>query len=201
MYQNVSVPYCPFYRPFQDQISAHVIKRFTNNATGLIPPLSLCREAGGNRCSCRDAHPFPLLRDQPRKPVHPLVFPPQGCLSSFATHDRIASAQVPLCEQAQCSWASGRAWDGCPRPLSPRPGKCLLPCKLDRRPGSCLLVDGHWRWWPDLRAPSLVCFEYSRRFRRSHPLSGGLSLPLLLPAVPQRRRAPLQAAVNRTAAR
>ncbi len=114
MYQNVSVPYCPFYRPFHDQISAHVIKRFTNNATGLIPPLSLCCEAGGNRCSCRDAHPFPLLRDQPRKPGHPLVFPPQGCLSSFATHDRIASAQVPLCEQAQCSWASGRAWDGCP---------------------------------------------------------------------------------------
>src|SRR5260221_14039246 len=96
MYQNVSVPYCPFYRPFHDQISAHGIKRFTNNATGLIPPLSLCREAGGNRCSCRDAHPFPLLLNQPRKPGHPLVFPPQGCLKSFATHDLIESAPVHL---------------------------------------------------------------------------------------------------------
>jgi hypothetical protein len=46
------------------------------------------------------------------------------------------------------------------------------------------MVDGHWRCWPDIRAPSLVCFEYSRRLSRSHPLSGGISLPLLLPAVP-----------------
>src|SRR5256885_11109352 len=80
-----------------------------------------------------------------------------------------------------------------------------LPCNLDRRPGSCLMVDGHWRSWPDFLAKSLVCFEYSRRLWRSHPLSGGLSLPLLLPfllpAVPQRRRAPLPAAVSRRAAR
>jgi hypothetical protein len=46
------------------------------------------------------------------------------------------------------------------------------------------MVDGHWRCWPDIRAPSLVCSEYSRRLSRSHPLSGGLSLPLFLPAVP-----------------
>ena len=46
------------------------------------------------------------------------------------------------------------------------------------------MVDGHWRCWPDIRAPSLVCFEYSRRLSRSHPLSGGISLPLFLPAVP-----------------
>src|SRR5258708_31444500 len=76
-----------------------------------------------------------------------------------------------------------------------------LPCNLDRRPGSCLMVDGHWRCWPDILATSLVCFEYSRRLSRSHPLSGGISLPLLLPAVPQRRRAPLPAAVSRPAAR
>src|SRR5260370_35984881 len=66
----------------------------------------------------------------------------------------------------------------------PAARKCLLPCKLDRRPESCLLVDGHWRCWPDLGAPSLGCFEYRRRPSRSHPLSGGISLPLLLPAVP-----------------
>src|SRR5438132_12235932 len=80
-----------------------------------------------------------------------------------------------------------------------------VPFNLDRRPGSCLMVDGHWRSWPDFLAKSLVCFEYSRRLWRSHPLSGGLSLPLLLPfllpAVPQRRRAPLPAAVSRRAAR
>src|SRR6266566_8300361 len=85
-------------------------------------------------------------------------------------------------------------WHKSHGPVSPRSGsrmgrlstsalpaarKCLLPCKLDRRPESCLLVDGHWRWWPDLRAPSLVCFEYSRRLSRSHPLSGGISLPLI----------------------
>ncbi len=107
-------------------------------------------------------------------------------------------------------------WHKSHGPVSPRSGsrmgrlstsalpaarKCLLPCKLDRRPESCLLVDGHWRWWPDLRAPSLVCFEYSRRLSRSHPLSGGLSLPLFLPAVPRRSRAPLPAAVSRPAAR
>src|SRR5207244_8558381 len=88
---------------------------------------------------------------------------------------------------------------------SPRSRKCLLPCNLDRRPGSCLMVDGHWRCWPDILATSLVCSEYSRRLPRSHPLSGGLSLPLLLPfllpAVPQRRRAPLPAAVSRACAR
>src|SRR5437773_12499516 len=87
----------------------------------------------------------------------------------------------------------------------PAEAKCLLPCTRDRRPGSCLMVDGHWRCWPDLLATSLVCFEYSRRHPRSHPLSGGLSLPLLLPlllpAVPQRRRAPLPPAVSRACAR
>jgi hypothetical protein len=41
------------------------------------------------------------------------------------------------------------------------------------------MVDGHWRCRPDIRAPSLVCFEYSRRLSRSHPLSGGISLPLI----------------------
>jgi len=61
----------------------------------------------------------------------------------------------------------------------PAARKCLLPCKLDRRPGSCLMVDGHWRCWPDIRAPSPVCSKYSRRLSRSHPLSGGLSLPLI----------------------
>ena len=201
MYQNVSVPYCPFYRPFHDQISAHGIKRFTNNATGLIPPLSLCREAGGNRCSCRDAHPFPLLRDQPRKPGHPLVFPPQGCLSSFATHDRIASAQVP-CANRPSALGPRVAHGTAVQVRSPRgPGSVSCHAILTDEKASCLLVDGHGRGWPDLRAPSLVCSEYSRRLSRSHPLSGGLSLPLLLPAVPQRRRAPLPAAVNRTAAR
>ncbi len=84
---------------------------------------------------------------------------------------------------------------------SPRSRKCLLPFNLDRRPGSCLMVDGHWRCWPDILATSLVCFEYRRRLSRSHPLSGGISLPLLLPAVPQRRRAPLSAAVSRACAR
>src|SRR5437868_14400275 len=88
---------------------------------------------------------------------------------------------------------------------SPRSRKCFLPFNLDRRPGSCLMVDGHWRCWPDIRATSLVCFEYSRRLSRSHPLSGGLSLPLLLPfllpAVLQRRKVPIPAAVSRRAAR
>jgi hypothetical protein len=79
----------------------------------------------------------------------------------------------------------------------PAARKCLLPFNLDRRPGSCLMVDGHWRCWPDILATSLVCSEYSRRLSRSHPLSGGISLPLLLPAVPHRRRAPLPAAVSR----
>src|SRR6266567_2324334 len=50
-------------------------------------------------------------------------------------------------------------------------------------------------------ATSLVCFEYRRRLSRSHPLSGGISLPLLLPAVPQRRRASLPATVSRPAER
>src|SRR5690348_10756601 len=45
-------------------------------------------------------------------------------------------------------------------------------------------MDTDWRCWPDIRAPSLVCFEYRRRLSRSHPLSGGISLPLFLPAVP-----------------
>src|SRR5437588_9825652 len=74
--------------------------------------------------------------------------------------------------------AAGRGWYGCPRPLS-RSRKCLLPFNLDRRPGSCLIIDGHWRCWPDILATSLVCFEYSRRLSRSHPLSGGISLPLI----------------------
>src|SRR2546423_11930946 len=73
---------------------------------------------------------------------------------------------------------------------SPRSRKCLLPCNLDRRPGSCLMVDGHWRSWPEILATSLVCFEFSRRLPRSHPLSGGLSLHLyfhlLLLPVPHR---------------
>src|SRR6266852_8807634 len=150
-------------------------------------------------------HPFPLLLNQPRKPGHPIVFPPHGCLSYFATPDLIASAHVPLCELAQEQWACfSSQWvaDGTAVHVrSPRSRKCLLPCKLDRRPGSCLMVDGHWRCWPDLLARSLVCSEYRRRLSRSHPLSGGISLPLLLPAVPQRRRAPLPAAVSRPAAR
>jgi hypothetical protein len=50
------------------------------------------------------------------------------------------------------------------------------------------MVDGHWRCWPDFLATSLVCFEYSRRLPRSHPLSGGLSLPLLLLAVPPQEK-------------
>src|SRR6266478_5629722 len=54
-----------------------------------------------------------------------------------------------------------------------------VPFNLDRLPGSCLMVDGHWRSWPDILATSLVCFEYSRRLSRSHPLSGGISLPLI----------------------
>src|ERR1700730_1227904 len=63
------------------------------------------------------------------------------------------------------------------------------------------MVDGHWRCWPDILATSLACSKYRRRLPRSHPLSGGISLPLLLPAVLQRRRAPLPAAVSRTGAR
>ena len=31
------------------------------------------------------------------------------------------------------------------------------------------MVDGHWRCWPDIRAPSLVCFEYRRRLSRASP--------------------------------
>ena len=31
------------------------------------------------------------------------------------------------------------------------------------------MVDGHWRCWPDLRAPSLVCSEYRRRLPRASP--------------------------------
>src|SRR2546421_12805742 len=119
----------------------------------------------------------------------------------FATNDLIESAHVPLCELAQEQWAcfsSQRVADGTAVHVrSPRSWKCLLPCNLDRRPGSCLIVDGHWRCWPDLLARSLVCSEYRRRLSRSHPLSGGISLPLLLPAVPQRRRAPLPPAVSR----
>jgi hypothetical protein len=122
----------------------------------------------------------------------------------FATNDLIESAHVPLCELAQEQWAffpSQRVADGTAVHVrSPRSRKCLLPCNLDRRPGSCLMVDGHWRCWPDILATSLVCFEYRRRLSRSHPLSGGISLPLLLPAVPQRRRAPLLAAVSRACA-
>jgi len=63
------------------------------------------------------------------------------------------------------------------------------------------MVDGHWRCWPEILATSLVCFEYSRRLSRSHPLSGGLSLPLFLPAVPHRSRAPLPPVVSRACAR
>src|SRR5712692_8939887 len=85
---------------------------------------------------------------------------------------------------------------------SPRgPGSVSCHAILTDEKASSLLVDGHWRGWPDIRAPSLVCSEYSRRLPRSHPLSGGLSLPLLLPAVPQRSRAPLPAAVSRACAR
>ena len=85
---------------------------------------------------------------------------------------------------------------------SPRgPGSVSCHAILTDEKASCLLVDGHGRGWPDLRAPSLVCSEYSRRLSRSHPLSGGLSLPLLLPAVPPRSRAPLPAAVSRRASR
>src|SRR2546421_1906713 len=74
--------------------------------------------------------------------------------------------------------AAGRGWYGCQRPLSPLK-EVYLPFTLDRLPGSCLMVDGHWRSWPDILATSLVCFEYSRRLSRSHPLSGGISLPLI----------------------
>src|SRR5260370_16515626 len=63
----------------------------------------------------------------------------------------------------------------------PAQGSVSCHAILTDEKASCLLVDGHWRWWPDLRAPSLVCFEYSRRLSRSHPLSCGISLPLLLP--------------------
>ena len=91
----------------------------------------------------------------------------------FATHDLIASAHVPLCELAQEPWAcfsSQRVADGTAVNVrSPRSRKCLLPCNLDRRPGGCLIIDGHWRCWPDILATSLVCFEYSRRLSRASP--------------------------------
>src|SRR5258708_8360639 len=83
----------------------------------------------------------------------------------------------------------------------PAQGSVSCNAILTDEKASCLLVDGHGRGWPDLRAPSLVCSEYSRRLSRSHPLSGGLSLPLVLPAVPPRGRAPLPAAVSRRASR
>src|SRR5260370_3076651 len=82
-----------------------------------------------------------------------------------------------------------------------RARRVLCHAILTDEKASCLMVDGHWRCWPDILATSLACFEYKRRLSRSHPLSGGISLPLVLPAVPQRRRAPLPAAVSRTGAR
>src|SRR5258708_20584213 len=83
----------------------------------------------------------------------------------------------------------------------PAQGSVSCHAILTDEKASCLMVDGHWRCWPDLLATSLVCYEYSRRLSRSHPLSGGISLPLVLSAVPQRRRAPLPAAVSRRASR
>src|SRR6266496_3004051 len=101
-------------------------------------------------------------------------------------------------------------------PFSPRSGSRMVRLSTSALPaqgsvsctsiltdsqGSCLIVDGHWRSWPDILATSLVCYKYRRRLSRSHPLSGGISLPLLLPAVPQRSRAPLPPAVSRACAR
>jgi len=82
--------------------------------------------------------------------------------------------------------AVGRGWDGCPRP-SVLPAQGSVSCHAiltDDRGAVSWSMDTDWRCWPDIRAPSLVCFEYRRRLSRSHPLSGGISLPLLLPAVP-----------------
>ena len=63
-----------------------------------------------------------------------------------------------------------RVADGTPVHVrSPRSRMCLLHFNLDRRLGSCLMVDGHWRCWPDLLATSLVCSEYSRRLPRASP--------------------------------
>src|SRR5436189_3384712 len=102
----------------------------------------------------------------------------------FATNDLIESAHVPLCELAQEKWAcfsSQRVADGTAvHVCSPRSRKCLLPCNLDRRPGSCLIVDGHWRCWPDLLARSLVCSEYRERLWKSQCTSGDISLNILL---------------------
>ena len=148
MYKNVSVSYCPFYRPFHYQISAHRITRFTNNATGLIPPLSLCREAGGNICSCRDVTLSPCYETNRES---------RGTHSCFLLRDASAPSQhltaSHLHRSPSANWPKSngpvspgpRVANGTAvhvRPLSPRPGKCLLPCHLNRREGE--LSPGRW---------------------------------------------------------
>jgi hypothetical protein len=106
-------------------------------------------------------------------------------LYSFATHDRIASAQVPLC--APCTRTLGLFLPRLGSPMVrmstaalPAEAKCLLPCNLDRRPGSCLIVDGYCRCWPDLLARSRVCSEYRELLSKSQCTSGDIALHTLL---------------------
>ena len=171
----------------------------------MILQLSICRCAGGNMCSLRDVTLSPCCSTNRES------WGTQSCFLLRAALDpsqTMTSSHLHMYPSANLHKSNGpvspehRVADGTAVNVrSPSSRKCLLPCKLDRRPGNCLLVDGHGRGWPDLRAPSLVCSEYSRRLSRSHPLSGGLSLPLFLPAVPPRSRAPLPKALNRTASR
>ena len=171
----------------------------------MIPQLSICRFAGGNRCSFRDVTLSPCCSTNRESRGT------QSCFLLMAASDtsqQMTSSHLHMYPSANLHKSNGpvspepRVADGTAVHVrSPRSRKCLLPCNLDRRPGSCLVVDGHWRCWPDILATSLVCLEYRRRLSRSHPLSGGISLPLVLPAVPQRSRAPLPAAVSRACAR